>query len=52
MGRDHSEELGADGNIGMDPRKIEWEGVDCIHPAYSRDQWQSLVNTVMNFRIP
>jgi hypothetical protein len=32
----------------MDLREIRWEGVDWIHLAQDRDQWQGLVNTVMN----
>jgi hypothetical protein len=33
-------------------RKIVWEGVDWNHMAQDRDQWQVLVNTVMNRRVP
>jgi hypothetical protein len=29
-----------------------WEGVDWIHLAQDRDQWQALVNTVMNLLVP
>jgi hypothetical protein len=29
-----------------------WEGVDWIHLAQDRDQWQALVNTVMNVGFP
>jgi hypothetical protein len=39
-------------NIRMDLKKIVWEGVDSMHLAQNRDQWQALVNTVMNFRVP
>jgi hypothetical protein len=39
-------------NIRLDLREIEWEGVDCMHLAQDRDQWRSLVNTVMNHRVP
>jgi len=28
--------------------EIEWEGVDLMHLAQDRDQWQALVNAVMN----
>jgi hypothetical protein len=31
-----------------DVRKTGWEDVDWIHLAQDRDQWQVLVNTVMN----
>jgi hypothetical protein len=35
----------------MNPREILWEGVDCIHLAQDRDQWQALVNTIVNLRV-
>jgi hypothetical protein len=31
-------------NIRMDPGEIVWEGVDWIHLAEDRDQWQAFVN--------
>jgi hypothetical protein len=37
-------------NIKMDLRKI-WNGMDWIDLAQDRDQWRSLVSTVMNFRV-
>jgi hypothetical protein len=39
-------------NIKMDLREIEWEGMDWIDLAQDRDQWRTLVNTVMNHRVP
>jgi hypothetical protein len=39
-------------NIKMDPREIEWDGVDWIDLAQERDQRRALVNTVMNLRVP
>jgi hypothetical protein len=39
-------------NIRMDLREIEWEGVDWIHLSQDMDQWEVLVNTVMNRRVP
>jgi hypothetical protein len=36
----------------MDLREIWWKGVDWIHLAQDRDQWQALVNTVMNLGVP
>jgi hypothetical protein len=39
-------------NIRMDPREREWEIVDWMHLAQNRDQWQFLMNTVVNIRIP
>jgi hypothetical protein len=32
----------------MDLGEIAWEGVEWIHLAQDRDQWQAVVNTVMN----
>jgi hypothetical protein len=32
----------------MDIREIGWEVVDWIHLAQDRDQWRTVVNTVMN----
>jgi hypothetical protein len=37
-------------NIRMDLREIGWEVVDGIHLAQYRDQWLTLVSTVMNLR--
>jgi hypothetical protein len=39
-------------NIIMDFREIGWKGMDWIHLAQDRDQWQVLVNTVMNLLVP
>jgi hypothetical protein len=39
-------------NIKMDLREIGWDGMDWIDLAEDRDQWQALVNTVMNLRVP
>jgi len=36
----------------MDLEDIEYEDVDWMHLAQDRDQWRSLVNTVMKLRIP
>jgi hypothetical protein len=44
-GRDHMENL-------KDLKEIGWEGVDWILLAQNRDQWQAVVNTVMNLRVP
>jgi hypothetical protein len=39
-------------NIKMDLREIGWDGVDWIELDQDRDQWRTLVNTVMNLRVP
>jgi hypothetical protein len=39
-------------NIRMDLREIGWDGRDWIELAQDRDQWRSVVNTVMNLRVP
>jgi hypothetical protein len=39
-------------NIRLRLREIGREGVDWIHLVQERDQWQDLVNTVMNLRVP
>jgi hypothetical protein len=36
----------------MDFGEIEWGGMDWIHLAQDEDEWEALVNTVMNLRIP
>jgi hypothetical protein len=39
-------------NTRMDLREIGWEGVDWVQFAQYRDQWRTVVNTVMNLRSP
>jgi hypothetical protein len=39
-------------NIKMDLREIGWNGMDWIYLAQDRDQCKTLVNTVMNLRVP
>jgi hypothetical protein len=36
----------------MDLRAIRWGGIDWIDLAQDRDQWRTLVNTVLNIRVP
>jgi len=36
----------------MDLGKIGWEGAEWMYVAQDRDQWQVLVKTVMNLRVP
>jgi hypothetical protein len=39
-------------NIEIDLREIGWDDVDWIDLAQDRDQWRTLVNTVMNLWVP
>jgi hypothetical protein len=39
-------------NIKMDLREIGWVDVDWIDLAQDRDKWRTLVNAVMNLRVP
>jgi hypothetical protein len=32
--------------------EIRWEGGDLMHLALDRDNWQTLMNTVMNLWVP
>jgi hypothetical protein len=39
-------------NIKMERRELAWGGLNWIDLARGRDQWRSLVNKVMNLRVP
>jgi hypothetical protein len=39
-------------NIKIDLREVGWDGMDRVDMAQDRDQWKTLVNTVMNLRVP
>jgi hypothetical protein len=39
-------------NIKMDSRELRYDDVDWIHLPQDRDQWQELLNTVLNLRVP
>jgi hypothetical protein len=39
-------------NIKMDLGEIGWDGRDWSDLAQDTDQWRTLVNTVMNLRVP
>jgi hypothetical protein len=36
----------------MDLGEIRWGGIDWIDLAEDKDQWGTLVNTIMNLRVP
>jgi len=36
----------------MDLKEVRWEDVDWMHLTQDRDQWRTLVNAVMNLRVP
>jgi hypothetical protein len=36
----------------MDLGEVGWDSVHWFHLAKDRDQWQALVNTVMNYWVP
>ena len=53
MERDHLEDQGMDGRIILKSILKKWDGdVEWIGLAQDRDRWQSLVNAVMNLRVP
>jgi hypothetical protein len=39
-------------NIKMDLGERGWDGADWIDMAQDRDQWRTLMNTVLNLRVP
>jgi hypothetical protein len=39
-------------NIKIDLREIRWNVTDWICLAQDREEWRTLVNTVMNLRAP
>jgi hypothetical protein len=39
-------------NIKIDLREIGFDGMDCIDLAQDRDQWEVLINAVMNLQFP
>jgi hypothetical protein len=40
------------GNIKMNLRKREWDGIDWINLAQERDKWRAPVNTEINIWVP
>jgi hypothetical protein len=47
-GRDNMKDLSIDGRIRMNLREVCWEVVDWTHLVQGKEQWQALVNMVMN----
>jgi hypothetical protein len=39
-------------NIKMDLREVGWDGRDWIDLAQDRDRWRTLLNTIVNLRVP
>jgi hypothetical protein len=50
--RDHWEDLDVGGWTILKCTLERQDGMDWIDVAQDRDQWRSLVNTVMNLRVP
>jgi len=51
--RDHLENPGVDGRIILRWIYIKWNGgIDLIDLAQNRDRWWTIVNAVINCRVP
>jgi hypothetical protein len=50
---DHLKDPGIDGSIILNWILEKWDGdTDLMNVAEDRDRWRSLVNAVMNLRVP
>ena len=51
--KDHLEDVGVDGRIILKWIFRKWNGgMDWIDLAQDRDRWRTVVNAVMNLRVP
>jgi hypothetical protein len=52
--RDHLTDLRVDGRIilKMDLQEVGRNGTDCTYLTQDRDGWRTLVDAVMNLRVP
>ena len=39
-------------DIKIDLQKVGWAGINWNYLAQDRDRWRTVVNAVMNFRVP
>jgi hypothetical protein len=51
--RDHLEDLGVVSNVILEwiLGEIGWQSVELIHLAQDKDQWQAVLNTVIDLRV-
>jgi hypothetical protein len=50
-GRDRFDDLNIErDDIKINPKETTWKDVNCVNLTQGRDQWRSLVNSIMAFR--